>query len=54
MKSFRLFWRAIKSTWHEMWISLQVLVVATLVLSLSLFIVEHNAQPEVFSNYWDA
>lgn len=54
MKSFRLFWRAIKSTRHEMWISLQVLVVATLVLSLLLFIVEHNAQPEVFSNYWDA
>ena len=37
-----------------MWVSLQVLVAATLVLSLLLYIVEHNAQPEVFRNYWDA
>ena len=54
MKSFELFWRAVKSTRHEMWVSLQVLVAATLVLSLLLYIVEHNAQPEVFRNYWDA
>lgn len=26
MKSFRLFWRAVKSTRHEMWISLQKLL----------------------------
>lgn len=37
-----------------MWVSLQVLVAATLVLSLLLYLVEHNAQPEVFHNYWDA
>ncbi|MDE7414499.1 MAG: hypothetical protein K2N05_12040 [Muribaculaceae bacterium] len=54
MKSFKLFWRAIKSTRHEMWVSLQVLVATTLVLSLLLYIVEHNAQPEVFHSYWDA
>lgn len=54
MKSFSLFWRAVKSTRHEMWVSLQVLVAATLVLSLLLFLVEHNAQPNVFENYWDA
>ena len=54
MKSFRLFWRAVKSTRHEMWVSVQVLVAATLVLSLLLFTVEHRAQPEVFRNYWDA
>ena len=52
--SFRLFWRAVKSTRHEMWVSLQVLVAATLVLSLLLYLVEHAAQPEVFRNYWDA
>ena len=52
--SFRLFWRAVKSTRHEMWVSLQVLVAATLVLSLLLYLVEHSAQPEVFRNYWDA
>ena len=54
MKSFRLFWQAVKSTRHEMWVSLQVLVAATLILSLLLYLVEHNAQPDVFSNYWDA
>ena len=54
MTSFRLFWRAVKSTRHEMWVSVQVLVVATLVLSLLLYLVEHNAQPDVFHNYWDA
>lgn len=54
MKSFRLFWRAVKSTRHEMWVSLQVLIAATLLLSLMLYIVEHKAQPEIFHNYWDA
>lgn len=54
LASFRLFWRAVKSTRHEMWVSLQVLVAATLLLSLLLFLVEHRAQPEVFRNYWDA
>lgn len=53
-KSFQLFWRAVKSTRHEMWVSLQVLIVITLILSLALFLVEHNAQPDVFTNYWDA
>lgn len=54
MKSFRLFWEAVKSTRHEMWVSVQVLVAATLVLSLLLYLVEHRAQPEVFHSYWDA
>ncbi len=54
MKSFRLFWQAVKSTRHEMWVSVQVLVAMTLILSLLLYLVEHRAQPEVFSNYWDA
>ena len=54
IKSFDLFWRAVKSTRHEMWVSLQVLIVVTLILSLALFLVEHAAQPDVFTNYWDA
>ncbi len=53
-KSLRLFWKAVKSTRHEMWVSLQVLVAATLLLSLGLYMVEHKAQPDVFRNYWDA
>lgn len=54
MKSFRLFWRAVKSTRHEMWVSLQVLIATTLILSLLLYAVEHAAQPDVFRNYWDS
>ena len=54
MQSFQLFWRAVKATRHEMWVSVQVLVVATLVLSLLLYLVEHHAQPDVFHSYWDA
>lgn len=54
MRSFRLFWQAVKSTRHEMWVSVQVLVATTLVLSLLLYLVEHRAQPEVFHSYWDA
>lgn len=54
MKSFKLFWKAVKSTRYEMWVSLQVLVAITLVLSLLLFVSEHNSQPDVFGTYWDA
>ena len=54
MKSFRLFWNAVKSTRHEMWVSLQVLAATTLVLSLLLYLVEHAVQPDVFRNYWDS
>lgn len=54
LNSFRLFFRAVRSTRHEMWVSLQILFVLTILLSILLFIVEHNAQPDVFSNYWDA
>ena len=53
-KGFRLFAKALNTTRHEMWISLQVLIAATLLLSLLLYWVEHQAQPDVFTNYWDA
>ena len=52
--SFRLFFKAISSTKHEMWVSLQVLVVITIVLSVVLFFVENNAQPSVYTNLWDS
>ena len=45
-RGFRLFAKAIGSTRHEMWVSVQVLVATTLLLALLLFLVEHNAQPE--------
>ena len=37
-----------------MWVSLQVLVVITIVLSVVLFFVENNAQPSVYTNLWDS
>lgn len=37
-----------------MWVSLQVLVVVTIILSIILFAVEHIAQPGVYSNVLDS
>ena len=50
MKSFSLFFKAIASTKHEMWVSLQVLVAITLVLAIILWAVEYPVQPDVYSN----
>lgn len=54
LKSFSLFFKAISNTKHEMWVSLQVLVVITIILSVILFVVEHMAQPNVYTNLWDS
>ncbi len=50
MRSFRLLQQAIMSKSKEMFISLQFLVVVTLMLSFVLFFYEHAAQPEVYDN----
>ena len=50
MKSFSLFFKAIDNTKHEMWVSVQVLVAITIVLSIVLWAVENSVQPEVYSN----
>ena len=50
MHSFRLLQTAISSKAKEMWVSLQFLVIVTLMLSFVLFFYEHNAQPEVYDN----
>ncbi len=50
MRSFRLLKEAIASKAKEMFISLQFLVIVTLVLSFILFFYEHSAQPEVYDN----
>lgn len=52
--SFSLFFKALGNTKHEMWVSVQVLVVITIALSIILYIVEHIAQPEVYHNVWDS
>ena len=50
LKSFRLFFKAIANTKHEMWVSVQVLIAITIVLAFILWAVEYSVQPEVYSN----
>lgn len=50
MRSFRLLQQAIMSKSKEMFISLQFLVVVTLMLSFVLFFYEHAVQPKVYDN----
>ena len=52
--SFVLFGRAFKNAKNDFWVSIQVLLVATLVLALIFYVVEHIAQPEEYKNPWDA
>ena len=52
LKAFNVLSRAMKSKKDEMVVSLQFLVIVTLVLSFILFFVEHEAQPEVYNNGW--
>ena len=52
--SFVLFGRAFKNAKNDFWVSIQVLLVATVVLALLFYVVEHTAQPEEYRNPWDA
>ncbi len=52
MRSFRLLKIAISSKSREMLISLQFLVIVTIMLSFVLFFYEHAVQPDVYDNGW--
>lgn len=52
--AFVLFGRAFKNAKADFWVSIQVLLVATVVLALLFYFVEHDAQPEEYQNPWDA
>ena len=52
MKAFNVLSRAMRAKKDEMWVSLQFLVIVTLLLSFVLFFVEHEAQPDVYNNGW--
>ena len=54
LKGFRFFWKGLKAAGREMWVSLEVLIALTLVLSTLLYFVEHAAQPDVYTSWWDA
>lgn len=49
-KSFRLFFKAMGNTKHEMWVTVQVLIAITVVLALILWAVESSVQSEF--NFW--
>ena len=49
-KSFRLFFKAMSNTKHEMWVTVQVLIAITIVLALILWAVESSVQSEF--NFW--
>lgn len=50
MKSFRLLMGAVTSKRAELSISLQFLVIVTVILSIVLYFAEHDAQPDVYNN----
>lgn len=54
MKSFTLLKKAAMSKSKEMMVSFQFLLVMTILLAFSLFFVEHNVQPDKFSDGLDA
>lgn len=54
MKSFNLLKRAFRSKKDEMFISLQFLIIITLLLSFVLFFMENAKQPEVYKNIGDS
>lgn len=53
LTSFKLLWKAIKESRQSMWISIQVLIVITIVLATIFFIAEYHAQGEEY-NYGSA
>ena len=50
MRSFRILQAAIQSKAQELLISLQFLVIVTIMLSFVLFFYEHSAQPDIYEN----
>lgn len=52
-KGIQFFWKGLKAAKADMWASLQVLVIATVLLGTILYFVEHAAQPDVYANWYD-
>lgn len=53
INSFKLLWQAVKDSRQSMWISLQVLIVLTIILATIFFIAEYDAHEEQYS-YWES
>jgi len=54
MHSFQLLSKAMRSKKSELLVSLNFLVIITMLLSFVLFFVEHEVQPEVYGNGWSS
>lgn len=54
LRGFNFFWQGIKAAKREMWVSLEVLLALTVVISFFIQIVEHAAQPEVYAHWYDS
>jgi len=52
LNGMQLFGRAFRATRREIWVSLKVLAVATLLFALAMYIAEHYQNPEF--SFWDA
>lgn len=52
LKSIHILARAFKAKQDELKVSLEFLVIITLILSFMLYFVEHQAQPDVYNNGW--
>lgn len=52
VKAFNVLSEALTSKKNELLVSLQFLIITTLILSFILFFVEHEAQPEIYDNGW--
>ena len=52
--SFILFGRAFKNAKSDFWVSIQVLLVVTVILTIVFYLAEHRAQPEEYRTPLDA
>lgn len=52
--SFVLFGRTFLYARKDFWVSIQVLLILTIIVAIVFFFVEHTAQPEEYKNPWEA
>lgn len=53
-RAFNLFWNALKNTKKDFGTSILVWFLFSLILSILFYFAEHKAQPEEYSNWWQA
>ena len=51
---FRFFFKGLKNSKDEIWVSIQLIVILTIFFSVILYVAEHIAQPDVYANFWES